>query len=49
MNPTTHRAIRESARDIEVLDDVDVLVVGGGPAGVCAVQKVVENTVALKQ
>ncbi len=30
------RVIREAARDIEVIDDVDVLVVGGGPAGVSA-------------
>lgn len=28
--------IRESARDIKVIAEVDVLVVGGGPAGVCA-------------
>ena len=28
--------VREQARDIEVFDNVDVLIVGGGPAGVCA-------------
>ena len=28
--------ISEPDREIEVIDDVDVLVVGGGPAGVCA-------------
>ncbi len=28
--------IREQARDVNVVADVDVLVVGGGPAGVCA-------------
>ena len=26
----------EPAREIEVIDDVDVCAVGGGPAGVCA-------------
>ena len=30
------QSIREPARDVEVIDQVDVLVVGGGPAGVCA-------------
>lgn len=30
------KIVREPARDIEVIDQVDVCVVGGGPAGVCA-------------
>ncbi len=32
----TVKIVHESARDIQVLSEVDVLVVGGGPAGVCA-------------
>jgi hypothetical protein len=30
------RTIQEEARQVEVIDEVEVLVVGGGPAGVCA-------------
>lgn len=32
---STHTLL-EPAREVEIVDDVDVLVVGGGPAGVCA-------------
>jgi hypothetical protein len=32
----TIKVIREPARNVEIIDEVDVLVVGGGPAGVCA-------------
>jgi len=32
----THPLYREPSRDVPVIADVDVLVVGGGPAGVCA-------------
>jgi hypothetical protein len=33
---STGRSYREPARDIPVARDIDVLVVGGGPAGLCA-------------
>ncbi|MFI6861644.1 FAD-dependent oxidoreductase [Streptomyces sp. NPDC050421] len=33
---TPQRTIHEQAREVPVVADVDVLVVGGGPAGVCA-------------
>jgi len=35
-NETNGQAIQEPSRRIPVIDEVDVLVVGGGPAGVCA-------------
>jgi hypothetical protein len=34
--PLSHPLYREPSRDVPVIADVDVLVVGGGPAGVCA-------------